>query len=103
MINAFLGGLNLAEKVLKKVMVFYRFLKKLVSSSKVKSTDSLDDAMVYTEFNSKNDTIETEAHNRLSDAELMREVIDDIAESVKAKKDEAAEKKEVSYLKKILL
>lgn len=100
-INVFLGGLNLAEKVIKKIMAFYRFLKKQASRSNVKMKGSLDDVVIYTELNSKNDTIETKTKNRLTDAELMREVIDDIAESVKAKKDETVEKKDISYTKKI--
>lgn len=102
MVDLTLSGLNLIEKVVKKVFSFFRFLKKLVSRSKVKKNDDPEVEADWEEPISQNlDDVETES--RLSDAELMREVIDDIAESVQAKKVKSPEKEESIVAEKALL
>ena len=102
MIDWFLSGLNLLEKVIKKVFSFFRFLKKLVSRTKVDKVINQENQNFYDDLSaepSKAKSEQPESEKRLSDAELMREVIDDIAETVDAQKSEEVVKKEPIFSK----
>lgn len=93
--------------MIKKVFVFFRFLKKLVSRTKADKVKNHEDQDIYE--NLKQDPIklnepeseEPETQKRLSDAELMREVIDDIAETVEAQKVKGIEDKETVSVKQV--